>query len=260
MAERRWTFVVQDARGRRHRGAVTWSSRLESRVTPPAPPDTFRIVLLAQPSSVREAPTRTAVCVPGVPRLRAIRAGDEVVLPRRIADLTLPPHKMMEYATGTIVTAAEGIIAPDDVFPAHSDHPRLDRLALALIEASAAEAVAPFTALIRHELGLRPGADALAELGERLAPPDAKERPPARAPGVLRLARALRRLRDGSAPADSLEQLGQDLRFLRLFGAEDSRISGEALDKLLGDMIDPPSGEKHTPAKIVPLRPKRDRE
>jgi hypothetical protein len=256
MAERRWSFVVQDARGRRHRGIVTWGNRLETSPAPPAPPAAFRISLLSQPAVVRDVPVRTAVCVPGVPRLRAIRPGEEVLLPRKVTDLALPPHKMAEYAAGSIVMAAEGVIGPDDVFPAHSEHPRLDRLALALIEASAAEATAPYVAIIRHELQLPPGGDALAALGERLAPPDPKARPPARAPGILRLARALRRLRDGRAPADSIEQLGQDLRFLRLFDESDAPLERDALESLLADV----ANEQRPPAKIVPLRRKRDRE
>lgn len=214
--------------------------------------------MLSQPAEVREAPGRVAICVPGVPRLRALRPVEHDALPRRIADLTLPPHKMAEYASGRIVMAAEGIIDPDDVFPAHSDHPRLDRLALTLIEAAAAEETAPYAAIIRHELGLRSSADALAALGERLAPPEVSARPPARAPGVLRLARALKRLRDGHAPADSLEQLSEDLRFLRLFDVDDQVLKPDALERLLDDVTPPPDTEQRPPAKIVQLRPKRD--
>jgi hypothetical protein len=259
MAERRWTFVVQDARGRKHRGIVTWGGRIEKPLSPPAPPMAFRIALLTQPAAVGHVPVRTAVCLPGVPRLRALRAGEDVALPRKVADLALPPHKMAEYAAGTIVMAAEGVIAPEDVFPAHSDRPRLDRLALALIEASTAEATAPFIAAIRHELHLPPGADALDELGERLAPPDPKARPPARAPGVLRLARALRRLRDGRAPADPLDQLVRDLRFLRAFEPEEPVLDRDALERLLSDVTNE-SDDPRAPAKIVPLRRKRDGE
>jgi hypothetical protein len=204
---------------------------------------------------------RVAMCVPGVPRLRAIRPGEDVTLPRKIADLTLPPHKMAEYAAGSIVMASEGLVAPDDIFPAHADHPRLDRIALALIEAAAAEATAPYVALIRHELGLPSSADSLAALGERLAPPEPSARPPARAPGVLRLARALRRLRDGAAPADSLEQMTEDLRFLHLFDTEDNSMPRHALERLLDD-VKQSAKPRDTEAagKIVPLRRKRDAE
>jgi hypothetical protein len=259
MSERRWSFVVQDARARRHRGIVTWGA--DARTTPPDPPAEFRIGLLTHPAEVGDVPMRVAVCVPGVPRLRAIRPGEDVTLPRKIADLTLPPHKMAEYAAGSIVMASEGLVAPDDVFPAHAEHPRLDRLALALIEVAAAEATAPYIAVIRHELELHSAADALAALGERLAPPEPSERPPARAPGVLRLARALRRLRDGAAPADSLEQITEDLRFLKLFDTGDSVLQQDALEHLLDDVKQqPPARGQTEPGKIVPLRRKRDAE
>jgi hypothetical protein len=257
MSGRRWNFVVQDARGRKHRGIVTWSERLASPQAPPETPATFRIDVLAQATDVAEPPERTAICVPGVPRLRAIRPGDSAPLPRKIADLTLPPHKMAEYASGRIVMAAEGIIEPGDVFPAHSDHPRLDRLALAIVEVAAAEAIAPYIAIIRHELGIRAGSDALAALGERLAPEDAAARPPARAPGVLRLARALRRLRDGLAPVDTPDQISEDLRFLRLFATDEPVLERDALEKLLTDVRDK-SPDTSASSKIVPLRRKRD--
>src|SRR5687767_13604656 len=101
--DRRWSYVVQDARARRHRGVVTWSASVESgRVAPEAPME-FHIALLTQPVNVAAAPERTAICVPGVPRLRAIRPGEDITLPRKIAELTLPPHKMAEYGAGSIV-------------------------------------------------------------------------------------------------------------------------------------------------------------
>jgi hypothetical protein len=256
MAERRWSFVVQDARGRRHRGAVTWGGSIDVASAPPEAPAEFHIALLTHPDDVNVAPPRTAICVPGVPRLRALRPGEDVILPRRIADLSLAPHKMAEYAAGRIVMAVEAQIEPDDVFVAHSEHPRLDRLALALIETATVEETAPYIAVIRHELALSPGADALAALGERLLPDDPAQRPPARAPGVLRLARALRKLRDGRAPADTIERLAEDLRFLRLFEQGDVMPS-QALDRLLDDVRDEPA-PRRPPAKIVPLRRKRD--
>jgi hypothetical protein len=214
------------------------------------------VALLAHPADVRAVPERTAVCVPGIPRLRALRPGSDVSLPRRIADLTLPPHKMAEFASGRIVMGIEGALDVDDVFAAHADRPRLDRLALTLIEAAAAEATAPYLAVIRHELGLSPASDALAALGERLAPSDEGARPPARAPGVLRLARGLRRLRDGQSPEDSLEQITDDLRFLRLFEAGETALQSDALERLLEDVREGP----RAPSKIVPLRPRRDGE
>jgi hypothetical protein len=259
MAERRWSFVVQDARGRRHRGAVTWGAGVEAASARPEPPAEFHIGLLSQPADVTDAPLRTAICVPGVPRLRALRPGEDVILPRKIAELSLAPHKMAEYAAGSIVMAVDGLIEPEDVFVAHSEHPRLDRLALILIEAAAVEATAPYVAVIRHELALSPGADALAALGERLLPEDPEQRPPSRAPGVLRLARALRRLRDGRSPSDSLERITEDLRFLRVFDKDAPALKGDALDRLLDDVRHEPEPKpRRTPAKIVPLRRKRD--
>lgn len=253
---------MQDARARKHRGIVTWGTRLDEKLTQPAPPARFLIAMLTEPSEIERAPERTAIVVPGVPRLRALRPGADVPLPRKIADLTLPPHKMAEYAAGRIVMNVEGVIEPEDVFPSHGDHPRLDRLALAIVEAAGAEETAPFLAVIRHELAMAPGADALAGLGERLAPPDARERPSPRAPGVLRLARALRQLRDGATPSTSLEQLTEDLRFLRMFDAEGPVLAGDALDKLFDDVAagQRAAKEQRDAAKIVPLRRKRDPE
>jgi hypothetical protein len=256
MPERRWSFLVQDARGRRHRGVVTWGDDVGAARAAPEPPQEFHVAMLAHPGNVHDVQERTAVCVPGVPRLRALRPGSDVVLARRIADLTLPPHKMAEFASGRIVMAVEGAVDVEDVFPAHGDRPRLDRLALTLVEAAAAEATAPYLAVIRHELGLRPASDALAALGERLAPSDERQRPPARAPGVLRLARALRRLRDGQSPQDSLEQVTEDLRFLRLFDVGEAPLNPDALERLLQDVRE----GSRMPAKIVPLRPRRDGE
>jgi hypothetical protein len=256
MSGRRWSYVVQDARARRHRGTVAWLDAIDEPLSPPARTAAFQIVLLAHPSGGAEAPERTAICTPGVPRLRALHPGDDPPLPRRIADLKLPPHKMAEYASGRIITAAAGIIEPEDVFPSHSDRPRLDRLALALIQAAAIEATAPYIAVIRHELGLRPSSDALAALGERLAPPETAARPPARAPGVMRLARALRQLREGRTPVYPLEQLGEDLRFLRMFEMEEPVLQQDALQRLFDDVADSPANNR--PTKIVPLRQKRD--
>jgi hypothetical protein len=260
MTERRWSFVVQDARARKHRGIVTWGADTKVAEVAPDAPREFHIGVLTTPSDVRAVPEGVAICVPGVPRLRAIRPGEDVRLPRRIADLTLPSHKMAEYAAGRIVMLTNSAIAADDVFPAHSDHPRLDRLALALIEAAAIEATAPYIAVIRHELGLSPGADALGALGERLAPANAAQRPPARAPGIVRLARALRRLRDGLAPADSLEQITDDLRFLRLFAPDEPVLASDALERLLHDVTETQTSDERERGKIVPLRPKRGSE
>jgi len=263
MTERRWEFTVHDARARKRRGTVAWHDRLPSPLRPPRPPHEFSIVLLTSPADVRSAPAATAVCVPGTPKIRAVGALAPQHLPAKVEELTMPPQRMAEYATGRIVMEATGLIEPADVFPAHSDHPRLDRLALALLEAAEAEALAPYTAVIRHELGLPPGTDPLIALEARISPVDPRQRPPTRAPGIVRLTKALRRLRAGQAPEVSLDVLTQDLRFLRLFEDGDRGLPPDALERLLGDVNAEPvrrRGRRPRGAgtqKIVPLRPTR---
>ena len=267
MSERSWDFVVQDARARKRRGTVTWCDALPSPLAAPAFPVEFAIVLLTSKSHIADVPDATAVCIPGVPKIHAITKPAPQHLPEQIDALTLPPQRMAEYAAGRIVMPAAGLIEPEDVFPAHSDHPRLDRLALALLEVTDADALAPYTAILRYELKLSPGADPLIALGARLAPADAQSRPPARAPGVLRLAKALRRLRDGNPPDDSLERFSEDVRFLKLFDTEDKEWTRGALSRLLNDVLEAPprkparraprkpaAGTAATPSNIVPIR------
>ena len=100
-----------------------------------------------------------------------------------------------------------------------------------------AEAIAPYTALIRHELGLPPGADAKRELAARLDPPRAVDRPPAEAPGIARLRRVLTALQAGRAPRADLEQLTNDLRFLRLFEPSTPAMERDAMSRLLSDVL-----------------------
>ena len=262
MSERRWEFVVQDARGRRRRGTVAWCDALPSPFAPPSPPAEFALVLLASAARFASVTDATAVCVPGVPKIRPIAEQPPQHLPANVEALTLPPYRMAAFAAGRIVTQAEGLIQLTDVFPPHGDHPRLDLLALALLEAIDADARAPYTAMIRHELALKPGTDPLEALGARLVPDDPDARPPARAPGVLRLAKALRRLRAGHAPEMTLEQFTEDLRFLKLFDDGDSAWSPETLDRLLDDVLSRParrapsrrSAGTEPPPNIVPLR------
>ena len=259
--DRRWSYSVHDARGRTHRGAVIFANALPADLRAPEPPQRFQIVLLASPSIVREAPERTAVCVPGVPRLHAVGHVPAPTLPRRIADLTLPPQRMAEYAAGRIVMAAEGLLAPADVFALHSDRPRLDRLALVLIEAAAAEAAAPYTAIIRHALKSPPGADALAALEARLTTADPAAKPPARAPAITRLKMTLRRLRDDRAPDVALDTLAEDLRFLMLFDSGETTLAADGMSKLLSDVLDGTTARAaRAPgrAPIVPLRRPRE--
>jgi hypothetical protein len=268
MSERRWDFVVRDARSRRRRGTVVWCDSLPSPLESPAPPSEFAIYLLSSRASVRDAPERTAVCRPGAAKVRPLADPRPQHLPASVEALTLPPYRMAAYAGGRIVTAVRGLIEPAEVFAAGSDHPRLDRLALALLDVADADGRAPYIALLRREFGVPPGADPLRELGSRLAPEDARERPPARAPGVLRLARALHRLRGGQQPEQTLEQYREDLRFLKLFDTSEP-WSQEALERLIDDVVREPASRRakkqptrrsqtaKKPANVIPL--KRDR-
>ena len=132
-----------------------------------------------------------------------------------------------------------------------------------------AEVVAAYVGLLRHELHLPRGADALLDLELRLTPADARQRPPARAPGIARLARALKRLRAHKPPAVSLEVFAEDLRFLRAFDDDPAAWSSEALDDLLANVIASPAARTpRSPAKDdagakspppVPFRPRKPR-
>lgn len=269
MSERRWDFVVQDARARRRRGAVAWCDALQSPLGAPSPPVEFAIYMLASRTRVAEVPERIAVCCPGTAKVRLLADPPPQHLPASIEALTLPPYRMAAYAAGRIVTAVHGLIEPDEVFPAGHDHPRLDLLALALLDAAVADERAPYLALIRREFGIPPTADPVEALGRRLVPEDPLQRPPARAPGVLRLAKALRRLRAGQPPDEPIEQYRDDLAFLKLFDAEEP-WSPDALQRLLDDVTAGPAPRRAakrpapqaagttTPANVVPLR--RDRE
>jgi len=260
MTARTWPFAVHDARGARRRGTVSYTDTPPDTVPAPPPPHDFAIVLLSSADAFPDAPERTAICVPGVPRIRIVTALPVLRLPAHIEDLVLPPQRMASFAAGRIIIAAQPSIEPADVFPPHSDHPRLDRLALALLEIADAESLAPYIALARMELEVRGASDPLDALAARLLPEDPRERPPVRAPAVVRLARALHRLRAGKPPAVSIDQFAEDLRFLRLF--EQRAWPPEALGRLLGDVGVPAKRTRATPkaragtAKIVRLRPR----
>lgn len=220
----------------------------------------FAIVLLAHPADVRDAPPRTAVCIPAAPWLRRLDAPPSApALPARVDSLRLPHQTMQEYAAGRLVMLNPGLIDPVDVFPPHSDHPRLDRLALAILEGAEAEVIAPYTAIIRHELELPHGTDALIALEARVLPVDPARRPPQRAPAIIRLRRVLRALRAGEAPESTLEQTAEDLRFLRLFDADAGSMSHAALDHLLADVKAARPQRRRRPSRdsvIVPIRPR----
>ena len=120
-----------------------------------------------------------------------------------------------------------------------------------------AETIAACKAVIRHELGLSPRADALAELAARLEPADRSQRPPGRAPAVKRLRATLRSLQRGKTPACDLDELTDDVRFLRLFDA--GPWDRTALDKLMRDIaaVDEPRTEGAEPPKRTSTRQRR---
>ena len=132
------------------------------------------------------------------------------------------------------------------------------------------ELIAAYVGVLRHELALRRGADALLELEVRLTPSNPLQRPPARAPGIARLAKALKRLRARKTPADSLDQFQQDLRFLRVFEDDTSAWSTTAIDDLLANVITMPALRARAtptdaeaveaPAPVVPFRPRTPHE
>lgn len=122
------------------------------------------------------------------------------------------------------------------------------------------ETLAIYIGVLRHGLDLPPGSDALRELQVRLSPPDPAQRPPARAPGIARLASALRSMRRGAAPAVTIERFRDDLAFLRMFD-RDTSWSAEALTSLLADVsaVDAsrPAEAAPAPDKVVSMRRKR---
>jgi hypothetical protein len=154
-----------------------------------------------------------------------------------------------------VLTAARNIVTPSDVFPAHSDRPRLDVLALAIVAAEVAEIMAPYTALIRRELSLPARANALDGLDERLVPKAGGA--PARAPALVRLRAASRRLHAGAEPTQGVEQFADDLRFLALF--DDAPMPAAALDRLLADVrADAAANQKASRRRApIPFRPQR---
>jgi hypothetical protein len=137
----------------------------------------------------------------------------------------------------------------------------LEHLALVLVDMQRAETLAPYLAIIRHELGMPPSANALLALETRLFPADARERPPARAPGIARLRRAAKRLATNAAPDMTLDELTDDLRFLRLFERTEHVLRRDALDRLLDDVAaraTPGLVPKRTRARIINLPPRGD--
>jgi hypothetical protein len=222
MPQRRWSMSVRDDHGRTHRGAVLICDGAPGHYSERA---AFNIVLLLNAATPPEPPSRAAVCIP--------RGATQFALPARIDDLRLPEDAMAAYRGGVIVAAARPMAAAED-FPAGSDRPRLDVLALAVVAAAEAETLAPYTALIRRELAVPAGADPLAALERRLHPSDPKEALPRRAPAIMRLRSALKSLQRRAAPDATVETFAADLRFLTLF--DETPLPRDAMERLLRDV------------------------
>jgi hypothetical protein len=254
---------VYDERGKRHRGIVSYGA--DAPTDAPDPPSEFRIALLSGPLSTRRAPDATAICIPKLAKTRAIvdrsaAPRDERAIVDALKRGELPAAEHAQYRAGRIVLATGEIDAPKVFTSGHSvDLEHLGRLLVAQIRA---EALAPYTAAIRRELRLPPGADALVALEARLAPPDPAERPPARAPGILRLRAAFSRLKAGAIPEHDIDTLVEDLRFLRLFERDPHALSGAALERLLADIAaaSPPAQKrpKRAPASILRMPRRSD--
>jgi hypothetical protein len=263
---RSWTLTVRDERGKRHRGVVSLADRAPKR--PPEPPAEFHIVLLPSPASVRTVPAATAICTPHLARGAAIvdPTSEPPDIPTEIAALRrgeMSAARHAQYRAGDIYLPFGTL----DAAKAFLRDGRVDfeHLAFALIEIQRAEVLAPYLAVIRHELGMPAPANALLALQTRLHPADPNERPPARAPGIVRLRKALRRLEAGDVPDITLDQLTTDLRFLRIFERTEHLMRRSALDRLLSDIVEPatlppPSAPRPArgPARIVKLRPRGD--
>ena len=108
-----------------------------------------------------------------------------------------------------------------------------------------------YIALIRRELKLAAASDALAELRVRLSSEDPAEKPPPRAPAMVRLNQALLRLDQHATPDTTLDAFAADLKFLQLFSLDEPLLTPEATDRLLRDI----RGDLQKPGdpKVVPM-------
>jgi len=222
-----WPMTVRDAHRHTHRGEVVFaSSRATSTVRKGC---SFCIVLLPRPADVAVDDGCVACCVPAA----AVRVRTAVSSSPG-APLSLSAEASRAYRGGRIVTGGSVVADTADIFPSRGGQPRLRALARALVDAHESEGVATYAAIIRHELRLAPGADALAALRLRLRPARAADRPSPRAPAVRRLTRVLRDLAAHRVPEASLEQLADDCRFLGLFEA--TGWTPDAAARLLADI------------------------
>lgn len=115
-----------------------------------------------------------------------------------------------------------------------------------------------YIALIRRELKLSAGCEALVELEARLTTEHAGSKPPARAPGITRLRRALRRLKQHKPPVDALDVFADDLRFLQLFSPDEPTMSPDAMRRLLDDVLDRTPAKDPAAPNVVPM-PRADK-
>ena len=194
------------------------------------------------PLSIRSVPGATAICIPHLARAAAVvdAASELPTVAQEIAALKrgeISGARHAQYHAGEVRLPA-GTIDAAKVF-APGGRVDLEHLALLLVDMRRSEMLAPYHAIIRHELGMPPPSNALLALETRLYPADADERPPARAPGIVRLRRALKRLEAGEEPAMTLDELTADLRFLLLFERTEHVLRRTALDRLLSDVVDP---------------------
>ena len=113
-----------------------------------------------------------------------------------------------------------------------------------------------YIALIRHELRLPPGSDALVELVARLSPENAGAKPPARAPGIVRLKQTLHCLQEHKVPDVTLGEFAADLRFLQFFSLDEPVLGADAMERLLADVS--ASNKRSTPITNLATRKKAD--
>lgn len=256
MTEARWPLSIRDQRGHSRRGVVIFTDNVESAASGPGSFGEFAIGMLSDTAQLRSVQPGTAVCIPRRRKPHALPDPEALKLPSRLQDLRFKAPRMADYAAGRIVAVAPLRVDPAHVFPADSVHPRFTRLASLLVQAADAEARAPYTALIRRELHLPAGSDAIAVLAARLKNSDPASKLPPVAPATVRLKQSLASLREGDAPACSLEELRDDLQFVRLFD-EPAAWTAEALGNLLADIESARDGERSTNRRGVARRPPR---
>jgi hypothetical protein len=250
----RWPIRARDRHGRLHRGIAVFTSRTS--VAAPEPPAEFQVVLLAAAQPPRRIPEATAFCMPAFTKDAALAGPSSAPTLAQLKRGELPPTIRAQFAAGRIIHAGGELLA-SVAFPHGADTFDLERLALMLVEQRQSEALAPYLAILRRELRLSPGVDAPLALRVRLDPADADERPPARAPAIMRLRRLQKALDAGRTPLITLEQLTEDLRFLMLFERQEHVLRRDALDRLLGDVLQAPTKRTATRARVFKLHPRK---